>query len=93
MDKENKIYLETERCKYLINSELEKVSRICENLPTIRQSNALFQKTLDKAKAKAFDSIKSVVKPYVVYRINQYYRVHTENRDMAMVVALKNFAK
>ena len=73
MNKETNIYLETERCKHLINSELKKVSRRCENMPTIRQSNALFLKTLNEAKRKAFDSIKSVVKPYVVYNINKYY--------------------
>lgn len=77
MDKENNIYLETERCKHFINSELDKISRRCENMPTIRQSNALFLKTLNEAKRKAFDSIKSVVKPYVVYRINSYYRYYT----------------
>lgn len=77
MDKENKIYLETERCKHLINSELDKVHNRCLNMPTIRQSNALFLKTLNEAKRKAFDSIKSVVKPYVVYRINQYYQYYT----------------
>jgi hypothetical protein len=28
---------------------------------------------LIKAKNEAFDKIKSVVKPYVVYRVNKYY--------------------
>jgi hypothetical protein len=28
---------------------------------------------LIKAKNKAFDRIKSVVKPYVIYRVNKYY--------------------
>lgn len=77
MNKEANIYLETERCKHLINSELDKIYRRCENMPTIRQSNALFLKTLNEAKRKAFDSIKSVVKPYVVYRINSYYQYYT----------------
>lgn len=81
MNKEANIYLETERCKDFINSELDKVSRRCENMPTIRQSNALFLKTLNEAKRKAFDSVKSVVKPYVVYRINRYYQHY---KDMAL---------
>ena len=73
MSKDMTIYTETERCKFLIDSELKRISNRCERLPTIRQSNALFQATLVKAKKKAFDSIKSVVKPYVVYNINKYY--------------------
>ena len=77
MNKEANIYLETERCKHFINSELDKVHARCLNKPTIRQSNALFLKTLNEAKRKAFDSIKSVVKPYVVYRINSYYQYYT----------------
>ena len=73
MNKEKTIYLETERCKHLINSELKKITRRCEQLPTVKQSNALYLKTLKETKRKAFDSIKSVVKPYVVYNINKYY--------------------
>lgn len=73
MNKENTIYLETERCKHLINSELKKVATRCENMATINQSNTLYLKTLKETKRKAFDSIKSVVKPYVIYRINKYY--------------------
>jgi hypothetical protein len=77
MDKEITIYLETERCKHLINSELDKVYNRCANKPTIKQGNALFLMTLNEAKRKAFNTIKSVVKPYVVYRINQYYHLYT----------------
>lgn len=74
MDKENKIYLETERCKGIINSELEKVYYKCLSQRTIKQSNQLFETTLNKAKKKAFDSITSVVKPYVVYRVNNFFK-------------------
>jgi|Laugrespbdmm15dd_1035085.scaffolds.fasta_scaffold52272_1 hypothetical protein len=73
MNKENIIYLETERCKHLINSELKKVAKRCESMATVKQSNTLYLKTLVQTKQKAFDSIKSVVKPYVIYRINKYY--------------------
>jgi len=42
-------------------------------MATVKQSNTLYLKTLVQTKQKAFDSIKSVVKPYVIYRINKYY--------------------
>jgi len=81
MSKENTIYLETERCKHLINLVLKEVTPRCENMVTVKQSNELYIKTLKEAKRKAFDSIKSVVKPYVVYNINKYY--YSLEKDMA----------
>lgn len=37
------------------------------------QNNTLFIFALEKAKREAFDEIKSLSKPYVVYQINFYY--------------------
>lgn len=72
MNKEKTIYLETERCKHLINSELKKAYSMLNTVSNV-ESNPLFLKILKKTKMKAFDSIKSVVKPYVIYNINKYY--------------------
>ena len=73
MDKELAIHSETERCKSLIKLAITNIEGKCYNLSTIEESNKLFRKTIIKAKKEAFDSIKTVVKPYVIYRVNQYF--------------------
>lgn len=72
--KEEKIYEQFELCKNYIRTKMSGVSHLCENTRTIEQSNDLYQFFMEKFKAEAYKLIeKSVVKPYVIYRVNKYF--------------------
>lgn len=72
------IYRETERCKKLIR---EHISKSCDKAimaSTIEESNEIFMYEFEHIKSKAFDSIHSSVKPYIVYNINKHFKYLSE---------------
>lgn len=73
MDRQLDIMVQSSQSIAFIKSELDKVSNLCMNHLTISASNRLYNKTLEQAKATAFDNIKGIIKPYVVYQVNKYF--------------------
>ena len=72
--KEMNIYDETQRCKTLIKQHIAKICNRAMQAPTIRESNDIFNTEFNRIKDKAFESIKSSVKPYVVYQVNNHFK-------------------
>lgn len=73
MNKELNIHDNTINAIEFIETQLDKVYNKCLNAPSIKQSNDIYQKALTQAKAKAFDMIHDITKPYVVYQVNKYF--------------------
>ena len=73
MDKQLEIMYQSSSCIKYIKGELDKVYNMCINQSTIERSNKIYEKTLAQAKKKAFDNIKTINKPYIVYQVNRYF--------------------
>jgi hypothetical protein len=72
------IYDETQRCKELIKKHIARICDRAMQAPTIKESNAIFNTEFNSIKDKAFESIKSSVKPYVVYQVNNHFKYLSE---------------
>ena len=68
------IYDETQRCKKIIRQHISKICDRAMQAPTIRESNVIFTAEFNRIKDKAFESITSSVKPYVVYQVNNHFK-------------------
>jgi hypothetical protein len=74
MSKEEELYFETQATIKYIENRLKTVDWRFNRTATIRESNKLFKAYLSKFKDEAFKRYdKSILKPYIIYRVNKYY--------------------
>lgn len=74
-EKALEIYKYTEACNRRINELMQPIHVRCENAPNARVSNKIWHYELDRIKKRVLMNVPWVLRPYVTYHVNSYWRL------------------